>query len=161
GTFSFAKYLMWKDLVDRADRLKDSPLVRHLIERDGADFGHGSAFPRPEELDSIADPSALFTPLPADSSQLTAVVASAQGRDFVLDGPPGTGKSQTIANIIAHNMALGRRVLFVAEKKAALDVVQRRLADKGLAPFCLELHSSKATKAQVLKQLDSAWTTKE
>jgi very-short-patch-repair endonuclease len=161
GTFSFAKYLMWKDLVDRADRLKDSPLVRHLIERDGASYGERSAFPRPEELDVIVDPAALFTPLPADSSQLTAVVASAQGRDFVLDGPPGTGKSQTIANMIAHNMALGRRVLFVAEKKAALDVVQRRLADKGLAPFCLELHSAKATKAQVLRQLDSAWTTRD
>ena len=161
GTFSFAKYLMWKDLVDRADQLRDSPLVRHLIDRDAASYGERSAFPSPEELDSIIDPATLFTPLPADSSQLTAVVASAQGRDFVLDGPPGTGKSQTIANIIAHNMALGRRVLFVAEKKAALDVVHRRLADKGLAPFCLELHSAKATKAQVLRQLDSAWTTRD
>lgn len=161
GTFSFAKYLMWKDLVDRADRLKESALVRHLIDRDGSVEVDKGGFPLASELDAKADPTSLFTPLPADSSQLVAVVASAEGRDFVLDGPPGTGKSQTIANMIAHNLALGRRVLFVAEKRAALDVVQRRLADKGLAPFCLELHSAKATKSAVLKQLDSAWTTRE
>jgi len=161
GTFSFAKYLMWKDLVDRADQLKESPLVRHLIDRDGSlSIGEG-AFPRAEEMDDKIDPACLFTPLPADSSQLVAVLASAEKRDFVLDGPPGTGKSQTIANIITHNLALGRRVLFVAEKRAALEVVQRRLADKGLAPFCLELHSAKATKSAVLKQLDSAWTTRD
>jgi hypothetical protein len=161
STFSFAKYLMWKDLVDRADRLKESPLVRHLIDRDGSVQIDKGGFPQPVEMDTKVDPASLFTPLPADSSQLAAIVASAEGRDFVLDGPPGTGKSQTIANMIAHNLALGRRVLFVAEKRAALEVVQRRLADKGLAPFCLELHSAKATKSAVLKQLDSAWTTRD
>lgn len=162
GTFSFAKYLMWKDMVDRGERLKESPLVRHLIEREGGgDFAGRGDFPSAQTLDGVTDPAELFTPLPADSSQLAAVVASARGHSFVLDGPPGCGKSQTIANMIAHNMALGRRVLFVAEKKAALDVVQRRLADKGLAPFCLELHSAKATKTAVLKQLDQAWTTRE
>ena len=161
GTFSFAKYLMWKDLVDREGCLKESPLVRHLIDRDGSVAIDKGPFPTPEELDEKVHPEFLFTPLPADSSQLIAVVASAERRDFVLDGPPGTGKSQTIANIIAHNLALGRRVLFVAEKRAALEVVQRRLADKGLAPFCLELHSAKATKSAVLRQLDSAWTTRD
>src|SRR3546814_5746598 len=70
--------------------------------------------------------------------------------DFVLEGPPGTGKSQTIANIIAHNLGLGRRVLFVSEKMAALEVVYRRLVEKGLGRFCLELHSSKANKKDVL-----------
>ncbi|MBB3348344.1 DUF3320 domain-containing protein [Sphingomonas sp. BK069] len=161
GTFSFAKYLMWKDLVDRSDRLRESPVVSHLIDRTGDAFAGRGDFPRPERLDELVDPASIFTPLPADSSQLTAVVASAQGRDFVLDGPPGTGKSQTIANMIAHNLAVGRRVLFVAEKRAALDVVQRRLADKGLGPFCLELHSAKATKSEVLKQLDRAWTARD
>lgn len=161
GTFSFAKYLMWKDLVDRADLLKQSPVVRYLIEREGSSIRLSEAFPRPEDLDVTVDPVDLFTPLPADSSQLAAVVASARGHNFVLDGPPGTGKSQTIANMIAHNMALGRRVLFVAEKMAALDVVQRRLAEKGLGDFCLELHSAKATKSDVIKHLDRAWTTRE
>ena len=88
-------------------------------------------------------------------------MASANGCDFVLDGPPGTGKSQTIANMIAHNLALGRRVLFVAEKMAALNVVYRRLEEKGLGEFCLQLHSNKASKVDVLKQLERAWDTRD
>lgn len=161
GTFSFAKYLMWKDLVDREALLRESPLVRHLIERDGQVQFDADKLPRVEDLDKEVAPAELFAPLPADSSQLRAVIASARGQNFVLDGPPGTGKSQTIANMIAHNLALGRRVLFVAEKRAALDVVHRRLTDKGLAPFCLELHSAKATKSAVLKQLSTAWDTRD
>jgi very-short-patch-repair endonuclease len=161
GTFSFAKYLMWKDLVDRQAKLQESPLVRHLIERDGKVRFDVDQLPRVEHLDKEVSPADLFAPLPADSSQLRAVVASARGVNFVLDGPPGTGKSQTIANMIAHNLALGRRVLFVAEKRAALDVVHRRLTDKGLAPFCLELHSAKATKSAVLRQLEAAWDTRD
>jgi len=164
GTFSFAKYLMWKDLADRSEQLMQSPLVRHLLgrtEAGGEGFVSTGEFPRPEELDTKIDVANLFTPLPADSSQLAAVVASANGCDFVLDGPPGTGKSQTIANMIAHNLALGRRVLFVAEKMAALDVVNRRLEEKGLGEFCLELHSSKTSKVEVLKQLERAWDTRD
>ena len=131
GTFSFAKYLMWKDLAANSEQLLKSPLVKHLLERDpgGESFVGSDDFPRPEQLDATVTPAQLFTPLPADSSQLSAVVASAGHHSFVLDGPPGTGKSQTIANMIAHNLALGRRVLFVAEKRAALDVVYRRLAE--------------------------------
>src|SRR6185312_966076 len=72
----------------------------------------------------------------------------------------GTGKSQTIANMIAHNLALGRRVLFVAEKMAALDVVKRRLDEKGIGQFCLELHSSKSSKIHVLQQLDRVWSSR-
>ena len=161
GTFSFAKYLMWKDLVDREDKLRESPLVKLLIERDGQLQFDTDRLPRVEDLDSAIEPAELFAPLPADSSQLRAVIASARGQNFVLNGPPGTGKSQTIANMIAHNLALGRRVLFVAEKRAALDVVHRRLTDKGLASFCLELHSAKATKSAVLKQLGTAWDTRD
>lgn len=161
GTFSFAKYLMWKDLVDREALLRESPLVRHLIERDGMMSFDVESMPRVEDLDREIAPAELFAPLPADSSQLRAVIASARGQNFVLDGPPGTGKSQTIANMIAHNLTLGRRVLFVAEKRAALDVVHRRLTEHGLAPFCLELHSAKATKSAVLRQLGTAWETRD
>lgn len=163
GTFSFAKYLMWKDLADRSEQLMQSPMVRHLLERKlgGDGFTSPGEFPRAEQLDVRVEPGKLFTPLPADSSQLAAVVASASGHSFVLDGPPGTGKSQTIANMIAHNLALGRRVLFVAEKMAALNVVKRRLDEKGIGEFCLELHSSKASKVEVLKQLERAWDTRD
>ncbi|MFA5976600.1 MAG: DUF3320 domain-containing protein [Elusimicrobiota bacterium] len=163
GTFSFAKYLMWKDLTDRSEQLMQSPMVHHLLERKigGEGFRSPGEFPRPEQLDAQVEPGKLFTPLPADSSQLAAVVASASDHSFVLDGPPGTGKSQTIANMIAHNLALGRRVLFVAEKMAALDVVKRRLDEKNIGEFCLELHSSKASKVEVLKQLERAWDTRD
>lgn len=161
GTFSFAKYLMWKDLVDRADRLKQSPVVRHLIERGAERFECQGEFPKPDELDGKLDPAKLFAPLPADSSQISAVIASGNGCDFVLDGPPGTGKSQTIANMIAHNLALGRRVLFVAEKRAALEVVYRRLEEKQLGDFCLELHSNKAAKVDVIRQLERAWDARD
>lgn len=163
GTFSFAKYLMWKDLTDRSGQLMQSPVVRHLLERKagGAGLESPGEFPRAELLDSQVEPGKLFTPLPVDSSQLAAVIASANGHNFVLDGPPGTGKSQTIANMIAHNLALGRRVLFVAEKMAALNVVKRRLDEKDIGEFCLELHSSKTSKAEVLKQLERAWDTRD
>ncbi|WEN13780.1 DUF3320 domain-containing protein [Rhodanobacter sp. AS-Z3] len=163
GTFSFAKYLMWRDLIDRSDRLMENDVVRHLLHHKLGDSSLESVgeFPEPTKLDAVIDPRELFTPLPADSSQLAAVVASATGHSFVLDGPPGTGKSQTIANMIAHNLALGRRVLFVAEKMAALDVVKRRLEDKGIGQFCLELHSSKSSKMHVLEQLDRAWTSRD
>lgn len=161
GAFSFAKYLMWKDLIDRTEALKRNPVVRHLLETPRDAYTSKTEPPHPTELDGLVAPEELFTPLPADSSQLAAVVGSARGCDFVLDGPPGTGKSQTIANMIAHNLAIGRKVLFVAEKRAALDVVHRRLVAHGLGPFCLELHSNKASKQDVLRQLDAAWTTAE
>lgn len=163
GTFSFSKYLMWKDLTDRSAQLLESPMVRHLLGNrdDAGSFESSGEFPRPNRLDQSVDPADLFIPLPADSSQVAAVVASATGHSFVLDGPPGTGKSQTIANMIAHNLALGRRVLFVAEKMAALDVVKRRLDERGLGEFCLELHSSKTSKVDVLKQLERAWDTRD
>ncbi|WP_149330354.1 DUF3320 domain-containing protein [Citrobacter braakii] len=163
GTFSFAKYLMWKDLIDRAPQLMQSPLVKYLIERGKEDaiLEKSGEIIDADKLDDVLNIEELFLPLPADSSQVAAVVASAKGRDFVLDGPPGTGKSQTIANMIAHNLALGRRVLFVAEKKAALDVVYRRLEALGLGEFCLELHSSKTSKMDFLKQLERAWDTRD
>lgn len=85
------------------------------------------------------------------------MVAAEEGNDFVIIGPPGTGKSQTIANMIAHCLAHGKTVLFVAEKSAALDVVHRRLCQHGLGEAVLELHSNKADRRSVLAQLGAAW----
>lgn len=158
STFSFAKYLMWKDLSDRTDTLRASPFVRHLIDTPRDPYVGGASFMAPREIDRRVKPDEVFAPLNADSSQLVAIHASGAEGDFVLEGPPGTGKSETIGNIIAHNLALGRKVLFVSEKMAALEVVYRRLVDAGLGDFCLELHSSKANKKGVLDQLDAAWT---
>ncbi|MEL6795597.1 MAG: DUF4011 domain-containing protein [Planctomycetota bacterium] len=155
GLFSFNKFLMWRDLKDNLDNLRTNRLVEHLVERPGEDFD-AEPFPKPEELDDRFGPNDLLCTRDADSSQLAAVRAAAEGRSFVLEGPPGTGKSQTISNIIANSLANGQRVLFVAEKMAALSVVRKRLERDGLGPFCLELHSAKASKKEVLAQLEEA-----
>jgi hypothetical protein len=155
GRFSFGKFVMWNDLTARKDELAKNPLVKHLMFGGGIYDDGIEVFPE-SELSEHLDPANLFCPMSADSSQLAAVLYSAMGKSFVLHGPPGTGKSQTITNIIAHNLALGRRVLFVSEKKVALDVVHRRLAAMGLGPFCLELHSNKAGKTDVMRQFEEA-----
>ena len=159
STFSFAKYLMWKDLVDREDQLRQNRLVRHLI--DGAERSYEESDSRtpiaPGEMDWRRVPRDILTPLPVDSSQLAAVVSASEGRDFILIGPPGTGKSQTIANIVAQCLGEGKTVLFVAEKAAALDVVHRRLVAIGLGDAVLELHSNKTDRKAVLAQLGRGW----
>lgn len=158
STFSFSKYLMWKDLTDRTDALRQNRVVKHLIDNpekmfDGADL----PFPDERQIDRTVPPEELILPLSADSSQIAACLAAAKGRDFIIIGPPGTGKSQTIANIIATVLANAKRVLFVAEKTAALDVVYRRLEDRGLANHCLELHSNKTDRKRFLGQLKRSW----
>ena len=159
STFSFAKFLMWKDLVDRTDSLRESTLVKHLVDNPAEPFLPDGApgLPTAADVDRRIAPRELFTPLPADSSQLSAVLAAQEGHDFVLIGPPGTGKSQTIANIISQCLAVGKTVLFVAEKSAALDVVHRRLSAHGLGDAVLELHSNKADRKSVLGQLGRSW----
>lgn len=160
STFSFAKFLMWKDLVERTDALRENRVVRHLIDTPEIAFeGNGSSFRDERELDRHYAPSDIVSLLPADSSQTAASLAAAEGRDFVIIGPPGTGKSQTIANMIANCLSVGKTVLFVAEKTAALDVVYRRLREHGLGAHCLELHSSKADRRNFLNQLRVSWET--
>ena len=159
GHFSFAKYLMWKDLVDRSEALKQSPVVRHLLDTPREAYESDIRFVDPKEIDREYTPADLLTPLPADSSQMAAIATADRGKDFVIIGPPGTGKSQTIGNLIAHMLGKGKKVLFVSEKTAALEVVHRRLRDIGLGQFCLELHSNKAKKADVLDQLRSSWNS--
>ncbi|NEU14500.1 DUF3320 domain-containing protein [Methylobacterium sp. BTF04] len=160
STFAFTKVLMWKDLAERTDLLKRNRLVRHLLETPTLSYGGAEGFPAPERLDAEHPPQTVFTPLSADSSQLAAILAAAAGKDFVLFGPPGTGKSQTIANMITQCLALGRTVLFVSQKTAALDVVRRRLDAVGLGACCLEVHAAKAQKTHVLGQLREAWSAR-
>ena len=157
--FSFAKYLMWKDLVDRIGQLKQNRVVHHLIHEPDKAFEIDGAgpMPQPHEIDTRYVPSEIVHPLPADSSQLAAVMAASEGHDMVIVGPPGTGKSQTIANLIAQCLAVGKTVLFVAEKTAALDVVHRRLRQHGLGDCCVELHSNKAERRRFLDQLETSW----
>jgi len=156
GIFSFTKYLMWKDLQDRTEQLIQNRVVAHLINNPGEAFANADLSLESGDLDDTHQPQDVFAPLLSDSSQLRAICLASQGKDLVLEGPPGTGKSQTITNLIAHFLATGKSVLFVSEKMAALQVVHRRLNAIGLGPFCLELHSAKAKKAEVLKQLGIA-----
>lgn len=156
GHFSFNKYLMWKDLIDRTDSMMEHPFVASIIDKNISRPNDGE-FIDPSLLDELYKPEDFFAPLPMDSSQLAVLAAADKGKSFVIEGPPGTGKSQTITNLIAHLMAKGKTVLFVSEKMAALEVVYRRLEQIGLGRFCLQLHSNKANKKDVLNQLKLSW----
>ena len=155
GQFSFSRFIMWNDIRNRADELAKNKVVASLMsgktewETEDLDLS-------PHTLDEKIAPVDMAVPMSADSSQLAAIYEASLGRSFVLHGPPGTGKSQTITNMIANALFQGKSVLFVAEKMAALSVVQKRLAKIGLDPFCLELHSNKSNKRAVLNQLDTA-----
>jgi very-short-patch-repair endonuclease len=156
GFFSFAKFLMYRDL-DPANWPHDRPLasaglVQPLLQ-DG--FEGASSFDSEEHsIDSIIPVERMTHIRDADSSQMLAIEHVRRGGHLVIQGPPGTGKSQTIANLIAAAVKEGKKVLFVAEKMAALEVVQRRLDEVGLGPICLELHSHKAKKRAVLEELN-------
>lgn len=160
STFSFARYLMWKDLTDRHEQLRKNRVVQHLTDHPDQSFAGAmeAQLPQPGQLDAAYAPQDLVFPLPADSSQLAAVAAASEGHDFVVIGPPGTGKSQTIANMIAQCLAQNRTVLFVAEKTAALEVVYRRLRQQGLADICVELHSSRTERRGFLQQMYASWS---
>ena len=125
---------MYRDLLDHEDLAAAHPAVGALAAGGPAGAGRGLVFDEiPEhEIDSRAAPETTPVVLDADASQRAAIAAALDGRSFVLDGPPGTGKSQTIANIIGAALHAGKTVLFVSEKAAALDVVRDRLASAGL-----------------------------
>jgi len=109
--------------------------------------------PDPQELDKKTSPETSFLVADADSSQLVCIEAVKSGSNLVIQGPPGTGKSQTITNLIAEFIARGKSVLFVSEKMAALEVVFRRLQSADLGHFCLQLHSHRANKRDVIQEL--------
>lgn len=153
GLFSFSRFVMWSDLRSRSDEIRQNKVVSSLIE------GAMTWTPEeinitPENIDAEFDTANTAVPMSADSSQLAAVAAAGMGQSFVLHGPPGTGKSQTITNMIANALYNGKTVLFAAEKMAALNVVQKRLESIGLGSFCLELHSNKTNKSAVLGKLN-------
>lgn len=154
GIFSFLKINMYQDLKTHARLILNHPNIRRLLgevpedgiysgasEKNGVPSGQKCSKP---VLHNVVD---------ADSSQIEAIEMAKSGESFVLQGPPGTGKSQTITNMIAECLMDGKRVLFVSEKLAALNVVYDKLKKAGLAEFCLELHSHKANKREVIADL--------
>lgn len=153
--FSFGRFLMYRDL-DTAQA--HTEVVQQLLI--GANEPEGSAqtsITAPYEHQNLdatyADPRDLGHILDADTSQTRVIAAAANNDDIVVQGPPGTGKSQTITNMIAVAVKQGKKVLFVAEKRAALDVVKKRLELCGLGPLCLELHSHKANRKAIYDDL--------
>lgn len=150
GIFSFSRFVMWNDVHSRVRELEQNKIVRSLID------GRLSWEAEEMQMGERVSEEAVYLPMPADASQLFAIQSACEGKSFVLHGPPGTGKSQTITAMIANALAQGRTVLFVAEKMAALEVVQRRLEAIGIGEFCLELHSNNAKKRSVLEQLRRA-----
>lgn len=149
----FAKFRLWKDLDEHWESLMGNSLVRHLVETPTELFSDPV-----EPVEQAIDLDALdaLCPIPADASQLEAITEATQGRTFVLEGPPGTGKSQTITNLLTRAVADGKRILFVAEKRAALDVVSARLDAVGMGAFSLDLHDKGSKPAVVRAQIKSA-----
>lgn len=165
ATFAYSKLAMWRDLEIIKNNGTDNSIVLTLagaapsVQRDSTPSALSPSLPQDlagARLDDVLDVRDQFAVLPADYSQLLAITAARSGSNLVVHGPPGTGKSQTIANIIATFLAEGKTVLFVSEKTAALDVVKRRLDEKQLGVFCLDLHSERGRKANVYHQLQQS-----
>lgn len=150
----FTTYGMWRDLRDNWETFMRSPVFNHLTLRPGETFVEPSL---PDRIQDVTvDEGALALPIAADGAQLQVVNAAGLGYSFVVEGPPGTGKSQTITNTLAHLMAQGKKVLFVAEKQAALDVVKARMHKVGLSPFVLDLHGAEQRPQAIREQLRAA-----
>ncbi|MXW95591.1 MAG: DUF4011 domain-containing protein [Acidimicrobiaceae bacterium] len=186
STFTFHKEVIYRDLRANEEAVTGHKIVRLLAEGPANTEREDLSFePEPDDgLDDRHPPEDLACILDADATQRQCIIAARRGHSFVMDGPPGTGKSQTIANVIAQLIGDGKTVLFVSEKAAALDVVYSRLAEVSLDPFVLardgpsrdrrasrlaevsldpfvlELHSHRATRKAVAQDLGKALSEK-
>lgn len=150
SNFNFKKFVMFKDLnLNNWNNIENNAIEDLFGANDDEIF-------EDDDLDlSSLHSTDIFNVLDADSSQLAVLEEAKEGKNLVVEGPPGTGKSQTIVNLIAELMAMGKKVLFVSEKKAALDVVKTRLDSVGLGEGCLELHGKNSKKKEFLNELES------
>ena len=147
ATFNFADFLLWRDIHDNLSVLRENKLVDSLI--DGYQKWESLPMEAYEDLSGVAG----MVPVEADGSQLLVIRMAENGETFVVQGPPGTGKSQCIVGSVQQALRKGMRVLLVTEKKAALDVVYKRLEEAGLGDVCLVLHNTNTKKGQVLERL--------
>lgn len=152
GVFKFNNIGIYRDLVENFSLIEANPLIR-ILSGEQQESHLVDDIPSAKELDKTQKPQSTFQFLEADSSQQRCIQAALSGKNLVIDGPPGTGKSQTISNIIAEFIARGKTVLFVSAKIAALEVVYKKLKDSKLDDFCLELHSEKVKKTYVQGEL--------
>ncbi|HET7509309.1 MAG TPA: AAA domain-containing protein [Solirubrobacterales bacterium] len=154
GNFSYAKLPMVRDLEGALEAMAEHDLIAALAGDQEAqealrERGASEQIPDPDHT----PPADEFLVLDADSSQNYAINAVLAGQSLIIKGPPGTGKSQTITNLISTLMARGKRVLFVAEKRAAIDAVLRRLEDVGLGDLVLDLHGGVSSRRQTAQAL--------
>lgn len=154
GMLSFGKLAIWSDLDTKKNPgLTDHELIKSVFSGgSGGGTGDGGLHAEDYRIDERPEASQPLI-YDADSSQHSAIIDVLAGKNLVVNGPPGTGKSQTITNVIAAALANGKKVLFVSEKLAALEVVRHRLNHAGLGHFCLELHSHKTQKKKFLEDL--------
>ena len=154
----FGKMLMYLDLdpnrwPDNENNIINHPIINRFFTNSS---NEASGFRGEYPIDNIKN---IHNEYPliydADSSQHSALIDAINGSNLVIEGPPGTGKSQTITNLIAAALYQNKKVLFISEKLAALDVVKERLDKAGLGEFCLELHSHKAQKRKILENINS------
>lgn len=163
GHFSFGRFAMYADLEpEKWNDHVGHPLVSSILKGVEQSEGDGAlpGIPEDYEIDlPEIERVAPFLIQDADASQHSALVDVMLGKNLVVQGPPGTGKSQTITNVIANAVAAGKRVLFLADKSAALRVVKNRLDQSSLGDFCLELHSDKASPKSVVGSVRERYET--
>lgn len=156
---NFSKMLMYLDLDPErwpqgSKNLLNHEVIKRLFTSQAGNNPNTGSLSREYSIDTLDNIHEKFPLIyDADSSQHSALIDAVNGENLVIEGPPGTGKSQTITNLIAAAMLNGKKVLFVAEKLAALEVVKHRLDKAGLGDFCLELHSHKSHKRKVLEDI--------
>lgn len=153
GLFSFSKFIMYKDIEELTSKIKANDIIKKICGVNSGEINNCGDLCSIDEVEANNLPLNTFQVLDADSSQQRAIAIVKSNNNLVIEGPPGTGKSQTIANIIAELMGQGKKILFVSQKSAALEVVKSRLENVGLGDFCLELHSHKTNKREIIENL--------
>ena len=168
GLLNFNRLLMYLDLDPenwpKGHGILDHPITSQLLggsnNSESEDSNQSFDFMDEYEIDELSDPHANYPLIfDADSSQHSAIVDVIDGKNLVIEGPPGTGKSQTISNLISAALSQGKSVLFMSEKQAALNVVHEKLSNAGLGHFCLNLHSHKSQKKEILQSIGDRMTT--
>lgn len=161
SSFTFHKFPMYEDLdskhweaISGHNILTSNPLIQRLLglAKDGE--GEGSSEVTKGQLEAS---ERTFTVLDADSSQLKAIVEASNGSNLVVHGPPGTGKSQTITNLITQLVAENKKVLFVSEKRAALEVVAKNFNRVGLKHAYIDLHGNQIQAKEFKEKLQQSW----
>ncbi|AXE60713.1 putative DNA helicase related protein [[Mycoplasma] phocae] len=151
SNFSFSKISIYKDIEENIDKIEENSFYKMLFSE--GNVNQNSLNINEDNVEKYIDHNKYYHVLSSDSSQEVAIESAINGESFVLQGPPGTGKSQTITNIITELLARGKKILFVAEKKAALDVVYNKLKQIELEDYTIPIHNSSIDKKMILKDL--------